>query len=116
MLQNYLGLRKSKTSRIIRFSAPHVKSSVKLDSFLNFSKINSDSMNSINTDNNNNIVINVETIPKVKNKHSSLTKHKNESLEKEKKYNNHPHCFENLDKSLKKKKVSIIRIYINKYL
>ena len=107
MLQNYLGLRKSKTSRIIRFSAPHVKSSVKLDSFLNFSKINSDSMNSINTDNNNNIVINVETIPKVKNKHSSLTKHKNESLEKEKKYNNHPHCFENLDKSLKKKKLAL---------
>ena len=110
MLQNYLGLRKAKSNKIKRFSEPLVKSSIKLDSFLNFSKINDDSLNSINSDNHNNIidnVDNVENIQKVKNKDSPLIENKKESLEKEKKYHNHPYCIEDLNKILNKKKSAI---------
>ena len=107
MLQKYLGLRKAKSNKIKRFSEPLVKSSIKLDSFLNFSKINDDSLNSINSDNHNNIIVNVENIQKVKNKDSPLIENKKESLETEKKYHNHPYCIEDLNKILNKKKSAL---------
>ena len=107
MLQKYLSLRKAKSNKIKRFSEPLVKSSIKLDSFLNFSKINDDSLNSINSDNHNNIIVNVENIQKVKNKDSPLIENKKESLETEKKYHNHPYCIEDLNKILNKKKSAL---------
>ena len=107
MLHKNFGFQKQKTKNYIRFTAPQIKSTIKLDSFLNFSKLSNESVNSINTDNNNNLNIKVDSIQKPKNKHSSTKKSKKESIKKDKKYHKHPYCVDDLNKSLNKNKSAL---------
>ena len=48
MLYKNYGFKKSKTKQYLKPSITQIKSSIKLDSFLNFSKISNDSISSIN--------------------------------------------------------------------
>ena len=50
MLYKDLGLKKSRTYSLMKNTAPYIKSSIKLDSFLNFSKLSNDSKFSLNSD------------------------------------------------------------------
>ena len=115
MLYKNFGFKKSKTKHNILYTAPHVKSSVKLDSFLNFSKISNDSLNSIHKDNNNNnLIINVESIQKQKSKQLPKQKLKkvNKNKDKDKKYHKHSYCVDNLKKTLNKSKSALSRFII----
>ena len=107
MLKKNFGFQKSKTKNNIRFTAPQIQSTIKLDSFLNFSKLSNESKNSINTDNNNNLIIKTDNRQKPKNKHSSIKKSKKVSLNKDKKYHKHPYCMDDLNKSLNKNKSAL---------
>ena len=107
MLYKYSCFRKSKTKQNVLYSAPHVKSSVKLDSFLNFSKISNDSLNSIHTDNNNNIIIEPINKQKPKNKHSSIQKSKKESINKNKKFHKHASCVDDFNNTINKSKSAL---------
>ena len=106
MLYKSFGLRKSKTKQYINTSVPHIKSSIKLDSFLNYSKISNDSLSSIN-----NTDIKIEKMvskPQPKNKHSSVKKSKKEKDTKnETKFDKHHFCGNDLDKTLNKSKTAL---------
>ena len=102
MLYKNYGFKKSKTKQYLKPSITQIKSSIKLDSFLNFSKISNDSISSIN-----NTEIKIDQIvskEKPKNKHSSLAKHKNGIPKKDKIHHKDQCCVGDLNKTLNKKK------------
>ena len=79
MLQSERGLKKAKTYTLIKNNTPYIKSSVKLDSFLNFSKLSNDSSFSLNAE----YKIEKEEIKKnKKNKNLSIPKNKKQNINK----------------------------------
>ena len=98
----------SKQSRSINRiigSFPHVQSSIKLDSFLNFSKVSDESKSSIHKD-----ISEYKPIKKTKSKCSSLPKQKtknNKFKAEDKTFHKHSCCMDDLTKTLNKNKSAL---------
>ena len=101
MLYKKLDLKRSNTSFLKKNSVPHVNSSIKLDSFLNYSHISNNSMTSHNSDLK---IAKIENKRKIKGKHSSAQKIKKENILKDKQLNKNSSFSNKLDKSLNKNK------------
>ena len=96
----------AKTTKNKKNSFPLIKSSIKLDSFLNFSKLSNDSMSSLNSD----FMIPKEPsikYKKPKNCHSSLHKNPKQIQQKEKKFHKHASCVNDINNVLNKKKTAL---------
>lgn len=96
----------AKTAKNKKNSFPLIKSSIKLDSFLNFSKLSNDSMSSLNSD----FMIPKEPsikYKKPKNCHSSLHKNPKPIQQKEKKFHKHASCVNDINNVLNKKKTAL---------
>jgi hypothetical protein len=96
----------AKTTKNKKNSFPLIKSSIKLDSFLNFSKLSNDSMSSLNSD----FMIPKEPsikFKKPKNCHSSLHKNPKPIQQKEKKFHKHASCVNDINNVLNKKKTAL---------
>ena len=101
MLHKKLDLKRSNTSFLNKNTFPHVNSSIKLDSFLNYSQISNNSMTSHNSD-----LKKVKNVNKrkIKEKHPSTQKIKKENIVKDKKLHKNSSYCNNLDRSLNKNK------------
>ena len=97
MLQNNQGLRKAKTFSLIKNTIPNIKSTVKIDSFLNYSKLSNDSHFSLNSD--------YKIEEKKKNKNLSIPKI--QTMNKGKKYHKHLSCINDFNKALAKNKTAL---------
>ena len=104
MLYKDLGLKKSRTYSLMKNTAPYIKSSIKLDSFLNFSKLSNDSKFSLNSD----YKIKKEEKKKIqKSKNLSIPKSNKPSIKINKKYHKHLSCINDFNKSLNKNKTAL---------
>ena len=104
MLYKDLGLKKSRTYSLMKNTAPYIKSSIKLDSFLNFSKLSNDSKFSLNSD----YKIKKEEKKGVqKSKNLSIPKSNKPSIKINKKYHKHLSCINDFNKSLNKNKTAL---------
>ena len=105
MLQNKQGLKKAKTYTLIKNNTPFIKSSVKLDSFLNFSKLSNDSSFSLNAE----YKIEKEEIKKKKkNKNLSIPKNKKQNINKNyRKHHKHLSYINDFNKTLAKNKTAL---------
>ena len=104
MLQKELGLKKAKTYTLIKNNIPYIKSSVKLDSFLNFSKLSNDSSFSLNSDYK---IAKEEKKKSKKNKNLSIPKSNKQNIninKNYKKYHKNLSCISDFNKALTKNK------------
>ena len=105
MLQNKQGLKKAKTYTLIKNNTPYIKSSVKLDSFLNFSKLSNDSSFSLNAE------YKIEKEEKKKNKkykNLSIPKNKKQNINKNyRKHHKHLSYINDFNKTLAKNKTAL---------
>ena len=105
MLQNKQGLKKAKTYTLIKNNTPYIKSSVKLDSFLNFSKLSNDSSFSLNAEYK---IEKEEKKKNKKNKNLSIPKNKKQNINKNyRKHHKHLSYINDFNKTLAKNKTAL---------
>ena len=107
MLNYKQGLKKAKTYTLIKNNTPYIKSSVKLDSFLNYSKLSNDSSFSLNSDYK---ISKEEKKRNKKDKNLSIPKNNKQNIninKKYKKYHKHLSCINDFNKTLAKNKAAL---------
>ena len=107
-MSNYKkGLKKAKTYTLIKNNIPYISSTVKLDSFLNYSKLSNDSSFSLNSDYK---FSKEENKKNKKEKNLSIPNNNKQNIninKKYKKYHKHLSCINDFNKTLAKSKTAL---------
>ena len=107
-MSNYKkGLKKAKTYTLIKNNIPYISSTVKLDSFLNYSKLSNDSSFSLNSDYK---FSKEENKKNKKEKNLSIPNNNKQNIninKKNKKYHKHLSCINDFNKTLAKSKTAL---------
>ena len=104
-MSNYKkGLKKAKTYTLIKNNIPYISSTVKLDSFLNYSKLSNDSSFSLNSDYK---FSKEENKKNKKEKNLSIPNNNKQNININKKYHKHLSCINDFNKTLAKSKTAL---------